>query len=97
MVGVKCMTLIPARLSHPSSRSDEPTLSGSRMWSVAPRLSGVKTSRNSGSCARPDSMLKWSASLKANVWLCQAMKCDSGRWVPAMALGVPVVPEVKAM
>ena len=55
---------------------------------------GVKMSRNNGSWDNPESIVKRSLSLKAKVSVCQAMKCDSGRWSQQIHLGSPVLPDV---
>ena len=67
------------------------------MHTVAPSHSGVKMSRSSGSWPRPDSMLNRLLSVSPKVFACHSMKCDSGRWVPTIAFGLPVEPEVYAM
>jgi hypothetical protein len=63
---------------------------------LPPTVSAAKTSRSSGSWARPERTETRSPADSPSSLAYQPKKCASGRCVPAIAFGVPVVPEVKA-
>ena len=97
MGGVRWVTVIASAANQPASHPGSPIRSGAGTRSSPPTQSGVKTSRSSGSWARPESRLKRSAAARPKVRACQSRKCDSGRWAPTIPLGSPVEPEVKAI
>lgn len=62
----------------------------------APSESGVKTSRSSGSCDSPDSMVNRSLAPSSNLAACHVTKFTSGLWPTATHFGTPVLPEVNS-